>query len=127
MIIVKITICKFIGGVYLQVISRNPENFTEEYNVILRRLFPANEQCIDSNIPFSSSWVIVEKNKFTDPHRHDLHEVFFITEGEGILNIDGEEKIVTSGDVIYISPNKEHTIKNKKENKLIFLTIYWNK
>ena len=32
------------------------------------------------------------KNKFTDPHRHDLHEVFFITEGEGILNIDGEEK-----------------------------------
>ncbi|WP_432681265.1 cupin domain-containing protein [Bacillus velezensis] len=111
----------------MQVISRNPENFTEEYNVILRRLFPANEQCIDSNIPFSSSWVIVEKNKFTDPHRHDLHEVFFITEGEGILNIDGEEKIVTSGDVIYIYPNKEHTIKNKKDNKLIFLTIYWNK
>lgn len=104
----------------MQVISRNPENFTEEYNVILRRLFPANEQCIDSNIPFSSSWVIVEKNKFTDPHRHDLHEVFFITEGEGILNIDGEEKIVTSGDVIYISLIRSIPLKIRKKINLFF-------
>lgn len=110
----------------LFVIKRDKENFTNEYNVTLRRLFPSQTPEVDANIPFGSSWVIVEKGKATDPHKHELHEVFFITEGRGTMYIQGEEKIVEIGDVIYIPPNQEHTITNSNEEDLVFLTTYWN-
>jgi mannose-6-phosphate isomerase-like protein (cupin superfamily) len=56
----------------------------------------------------------------TQRHYHRLAEEFyFIQEGRGILEIDGEERTVVPGDCILIPPGAWHTIR--AEESLRFL------
>jgi mannose-6-phosphate isomerase-like protein (cupin superfamily) len=46
------------------------------------------------------------------PHRHEQSEIYFITEGTGILTIDGVERAVRPGQAVFIPGNAEHGIRN---------------
>ncbi|KAK6380221.1 hypothetical protein LTS17_005410 [Exophiala oligosperma] len=46
------------------------------------------------------------------PHRHEQAEIYYITQGRGVVVIDGVEREVQSGDTIYIPGNAEHGIRN---------------
>ncbi|MDQ3624258.1 MAG: cupin domain-containing protein [Verrucomicrobiota bacterium] len=47
----------------------------------------------------------------TQRHHHQLAEEFyFILEGKGVMEIDGETRAVTPGDAILIPPRAWHTI-----------------
>ncbi|KAL6243827.1 hypothetical protein RBB50_009261 [Rhinocladiella similis] len=46
------------------------------------------------------------------PHRHEQAEIYYITQGRGVVEIDGVEREVQSGDAIYIPGNAEHGIRN---------------
>jgi mannose-6-phosphate isomerase-like protein (cupin superfamily) len=46
------------------------------------------------------------------PHRHEQAEVYYITEGDGIVTIDGKESRVGSGTAVFIPGNAEHGIRN---------------
>jgi quercetin dioxygenase-like cupin family protein len=52
-------------------------------------------------------------------HSHDYEHEMFILEGEGSLVSDEGEIPVKAGDVIFISPNENHTLKH--ENGLRFI------
>jgi mannose-6-phosphate isomerase-like protein (cupin superfamily) len=48
----------------------------------------------------------------TQRHYHKRsEEIYFILEGDGVMEIDGEERNVTCGDGILIPPNAWHEIK----------------
>lgn len=46
-----------------------------------------------------------------DPHSHPTHEFYYVTSGRGIMSIEGEEREVSQGDLVYIPPEKVHTLR----------------
>lgn len=58
----------------------------------------------------------------TTPHYHPrTEEIYFILEGTGIMQIDGELRAVGPGDAIAIPPGAVHTIRNTGTGWLRFL------
>ena len=56
----------------------------------------------------------------TERHYHKLSEEFyFILEGAGTMEIDGETREVTSGDAILIPPGAWHTITAAEELRFL--------
>jgi len=58
------------------------------------------------------------------PHTHQVQEqVYHVLEGEGLMEIDGERRVVRRHDVIFIPPGVEHGIANSGLVDLVFLVI----
>jgi quercetin dioxygenase-like cupin family protein len=45
-----------------------------------------------------------------EPHYHDTHEFYYILKGEGTMQIEGEKRAVSPGDLIHIPRNAGHSI-----------------
>jgi len=45
------------------------------------------------------------RNKF---HSHDSEQVLIVTSGKGIVATEKEERVVTEGDIVLISPGEKH-------------------
>jgi mannose-6-phosphate isomerase-like protein (cupin superfamily) len=58
------------------------------------------------------------------PHKHsNLDEIFYVINGKGIINIDGEEILIKENDVI-LSPHEEtHGFSNNSEERLVILQV----
>jgi mannose-6-phosphate isomerase-like protein (cupin superfamily) len=52
-----------------------------------------------------------------------IAEFYYITEGQGVIYIDGEEHEVKEGHVIYVAPGLERAIKNTGKSDLVYLSI----
>ena len=50
-----------------------------------------------------------------EPHRHDSHEFYRILEGEAIIQIEDEQRLLTPGDLVRIPPNAVHSIWPARE------------
>ncbi len=58
------------------------------------------------------------------PHRlRSSSEVYFILEGRGRMNVDGESAEVEPGQAIYIPPGSSQNIENTGDRPLTFLCI----
>lgn len=58
----------------------------------------------------------------TERHYHKLaEEIYFILEGHGQMEIDGENRNITANDAILIPPNAWHQITNTSTEPLRFL------
>lgn len=78
----------------------------------------------DGTIRFLGIWdTILERGTAVTPHLHkDVEEVYYILEGKGEMRIGDERKLVGAGDVIYIPPEKIHTLIHVGEKTLRFIT-----
>jgi mannose-6-phosphate isomerase-like protein (cupin superfamily) len=57
-------------------------------------------------------------------HKHiDDEEIYYILEGEGVVDDNGEEKKVESGDLIYTANMEGHALKNTGDKPLKFLAF----
>ena len=45
------------------------------------------------------------------PHSHPTHEFYFVMSGRGVMIIDGEERDVDKGDLVYIPPDALHSLR----------------
>lgn len=45
------------------------------------------------------------------PHAHPTHEFYFVMNGRGVMTIDGEDRDVAAGDLVYIPPDKVHSLR----------------
>ena len=45
------------------------------------------------------------------PHEHPTHEFYFVMTGVGTMIINGEERDVAPGDLIYIPPDAVHSLR----------------
>tara|TARA_B100000941_G_C28314850_1_gene453451 strand:+ start:299 stop:679 length:381 start_codon:yes stop_codon:yes gene_type:complete len=55
-------------------------------------------------------------------HHHSPAEIYVITNGTAILIKDGELEEIKKGDVVYISSNSKHALKNNNSETFRF---YW--
>jgi mannose-6-phosphate isomerase-like protein (cupin superfamily) len=57
-------------------------------------------------------------------HAHQVQEqVYHVLEGEGLMEIGGETRVVRKHDVIFLPPGIEHSIANSGINDLVFLVV----
>ncbi len=57
-------------------------------------------------------------------HAHKVQEqVYHVLEGEGLMEIDGETRVVRKHDVIFLPPGVEHSIANSGIIDLVFLVV----
>ncbi len=64
----------------------------------------------------------LELGSATERHYHKLsEEIYFVLEGEGNMEIEGEERLVAVGDAILIPPGAWHQITATSEETLRFL------
>ncbi len=63
----------------------------------------ANQSLAEASLPEGAS---------TTRHYHKLaEEIYFLLEGEGVMEVDGVERAVAPGDAILIPPGAWHTIR----------------
>ena len=55
-------------------------------------------------------------------HHHAPDEIYVVTNGSATLNKDGELEEIKKGDVVYISNNAKHALKNNTSETFGF---YW--
>jgi quercetin dioxygenase-like cupin family protein len=57
-------------------------------------------------------------------HKHKVQEqVYHVLEGEGLIEIEGEHRVVRRHDVIFLPPGVEHSISNNGVGDLVFLVV----
>ena len=76
-----------------------------------------------SGIRFSIAHSTISPNKKSKLHKMKTSEVYYILEGEGILQIDDKSIQISKDNAIYIPPNSKQQIKNTGKNELKFLCI----
>ncbi len=54
-----------------------------------------------------------------DPHQHPTHEFYYVTSGRGIMEIAGEEREITQGDLVHIPPDTVHSLRPVSDNASI--------
>ena len=68
--------------------------------------------------------VIMEKGHGHDFHRHPgMNEILYFLSGTAEQWVEGERKVLTTGDAVYIDPNMVHATFNIGEGDLEFLAI----
>jgi len=61
---------------------------------------------------------------YVERHAHKVQEqIYHVLEGEGLMEIAGEKRVVRRHDVIFIPPGIEHAISNTGLVDLVFLVI----
>ncbi|MDS9469826.1 cupin domain-containing protein [Paracoccus sp. MBLB3053] len=61
---------------------------------------------------------------YVERHHHKVQEqVYHILEGEGLMEIDGEKRVVRRNDVIFIAPGTWHGIANTGLGQLTFIVV----
>jgi quercetin dioxygenase-like cupin family protein len=59
-----------------------------------------------------------------NPHKHPIHEFYYMLQGKGIVQVGDETREVSQGDLIHIPPNKVHSIWPISKNAPINLFIF---
>jgi mannose-6-phosphate isomerase-like protein (cupin superfamily) len=57
-------------------------------------------------------------------HRHEQAEIYYITEGRGIVTIAGKDSFVSQGSTVFIPGNAEHGIRNESEEDLKWFYVF---
>jgi mannose-6-phosphate isomerase-like protein (cupin superfamily) len=99
-------------------IDRVPAFITKDGSEI-RELLAHRNSCIrnqtlaEARLPVSAS---------TTPHRHPkTEEIYYILQGQGLMQVGQETSSVVPGDAIAIPPGELHTITNTGSEILLFL------
>jgi mannose-6-phosphate isomerase-like protein (cupin superfamily) len=58
------------------------------------------------------------------PHKHRSQEqIYYLLQGEGLIEIDGIRRVVRRHDVIFIPPGVEHALYNTGFEDLVFIVV----
>jgi mannose-6-phosphate isomerase-like protein (cupin superfamily) len=57
-------------------------------------------------------------------HRHTQTEAYVVTEGSGVVVLDGVEHAVTAGSAVFIPGDAEHGVRNTGEGPLRFVYAF---
>ena len=61
---------------------------------------------------------------YVEPHSHKVQEqIYYVLEGEGLMELDGERFVVRPHDYIFIPPGVTHAIYNSGLCDLVFFVI----
>ncbi len=53
------------------------------------------------------------------PHKHEMSEVWYILEGQGLVSLNGQEQAVEAEDLILLEPWVEHGLRTESRIKWV--------
>jgi len=59
------------------------------------------------------------------PHKHPQEEIMFVMKGTVTAQIEGKTTVANAGDMIYVSPNILHNVKNTGDGQCWYYAIKW--
>jgi quercetin dioxygenase-like cupin family protein len=61
---------------------------------------------------------------YVEEHAHRLQEqIYYVVEGEGILTVDGEPRLMRPHDYVYLPPGVRHGFSNTGTEGLVFFVV----
>ena len=100
--------------------SEIPSISGNEDSNLKEHFHPHNTQ---NDIRFSLAEFILKVGKKSIPRKLKSSEVYFILEGEGVLNVNNKSFEITKGDSAYVPPMSKQFIENSGKGDLRFLCI----
>ncbi|RPI45136.1 MAG: cupin domain-containing protein [Betaproteobacteria bacterium] len=95
-----------------------PGHFGGAYSKMLVRPEPSGSRLIDYRIS------TYQPKAYVEPHAHGVQEqVYHILEGEALMEIDGQQRVVRRHDVIFVPPGITHAIYNTGLVDLTFIVV----
>ncbi len=67
--------------------------------------------------------VEVEPGHSTPLHRHRCEEVYYIVQGSGVVEVEGERHEISAGDAVYIPVNARHRVINTGRETLRYVAV----
>ena len=62
--------------------------------------------------------IVVPPGVVVKPHHHYMEEVYHVLEGEGVVMVEDESRLVSAGDSVVIEPHEWHNVRNDGEAPL---------
>lgn len=76
----------------------------------------------NGNVPRLTSFsrAVFKPGQKITKHKHaDMHEIFLIESGNGVIRIDGKDHKIRKGNCITVEPGDEHEIRNTGSKDLV--------
>lgn len=97
------------------------EEFIAGDNCALREILHPDKA--DLKLRYSLAHAVVKPGDTTWPHRLRTSEVYYIVDGEGVMQINDETALVRPGSTVYIPPMATQCITNSGNSDLTFICI----
>ncbi len=69
------------------------------------------------------TWVDCPPGSHQELHRHDTQEqVYVIVRGRGVMIVEGDEREVAEGTLVYIPPRSDHAIRNTSDEMMCYVS-----
>jgi quercetin dioxygenase-like cupin family protein len=76
--------------------------------------------------PFQASRFTVDPDCSSPAEKHEVHEMWFISEGKGKLFYDKQEMQIKQNDFFYFEPNKTHQVMNDSNEMMVIFSLWWS-
>ncbi len=97
------------------------EEFIAGDNTVLRELLHPDKS--DLKLRYSLAHATLAPGLISKLHSLSTSEVYYILQGEGLMHIDEEEKMVYPGQAVYIPPHAKQYITNTGQADLVFICL----
>lgn len=95
-----------------------PAHYGGAFSKMLVRPETTGSKIIDYRIS------VYQPRAYVAPHKHKIQEqVYHILDGEGLMEIESERKVVHKDDVVFIPPGVMHAIYNTGLTDLRFIVV----
>ena len=95
-----------------------PGHFGGAYSKLLVRPEPSGSRLIDYRIS------TYQPKAYVEPHAHRIQEqIYHVLEGEGLMELGGERRVVRRHDVVFVPPGVRHAIYNTGLADLTFIVV----
>ncbi len=74
------------------------------------------------DVGFTATWVDVAPGSRQRPHYHPSEQFYVVTAGRGRMLVDGEEREVGPGDLVYLPSGAVHGIENASGKTLTYVS-----
>jgi mannose-6-phosphate isomerase-like protein (cupin superfamily) len=69
------------------------------------------------------AWAALPAGNTIEEHVDEVEEIYFMILGGGVMKVGGEEKVVKSGDAIWIPSGESHSLVNNTSENCFFICI----
>lgn len=95
-----------------------PGHFGGAYSKMLVRPEPSGSRLLDYRIS------TYQPKGHVEPHAHRIQEqIYHVLEGEALMELDGERRVVRKHDVVFVPPGVVHAIYNTGLTDLAFIVV----
>ncbi len=75
--------------------------------------------------PFGCAFGVLKPGMAQKPERVSVAKLYYVRQGEATLQIEDEQEVIRTGDVVVIPANVWHTVRNHTDHDFGTFAIWW--